>query len=138
MNSNRIRIGILGASGYTGAELVRLLSQHPRSDIVLMTADRNAGEAYDSVFPHLGGLELPGLISIDEVEWAGLDVDVVFCGLPHGTTQEVIAGLLHATGHSAIAVRADVSKPAEVRALFDAAERELGRVDVLVNNAGVL
>lgn len=51
--------------------------------------------------------------------------------------QRVVA-TLHATGNGAIAVRADVSRPDEVRALFDAAERELGRVDVLVNNAGVL
>jgi len=51
--------------------------------------------------------------------------------------QRVVAAL-HAAGHGAIAVKADVSKPDEVRALFDAAERALGRVDVLVNNAGVL
>lgn len=51
--------------------------------------------------------------------------------------QRVVA-TLHAAGHGAIAVQADVSRPDDVRALFDAAERELGRVDVLVNNAGVL
>ena len=102
MTSNRLRIAILGASGYTGAELVRLLSRHPRAEIVLMTADRNAGERFDKVFPHLGALELPDLISLDTVEWAGIDVDVVFCGLPHGTTQEVIAGILHETGHGMV------------------------------------
>ena len=74
----KIRIGILGASGYTGAELVRLLSRHPRAEIVLMTADSHAGEPYDQVFPHLGGLDLPGLVKIDEVEWAGVEVDAVF------------------------------------------------------------
>lgn len=98
----KIRIGILGASGYTGAELVRLLSRHPRAEIVLMTADSHAGEPYDQVFPHLGGLDLPGLVKIDEVEWAGVEVDAVFCGLPHGTTQEIISGLLHQTHHSLI------------------------------------
>ncbi|MDA1100866.1 MAG: N-acetyl-gamma-glutamyl-phosphate reductase [Proteobacteria bacterium] len=98
----KIRIGILGASGYTGAELVRLLSRHPRAEIVLMTADSHAGEPYDQVFPHLGGLDLPGLVKLDEVEWAGVEVDVVFCGLPHGTTQEIISGLLHTTHHSVI------------------------------------
>ncbi len=49
-----------------------------------------------------------------------------------------VIATLHATGHTAIAVQADVSRPDEVRAMFDTAERELGRVDVLVNNAGVL
>ena len=99
---SKIRIGILGASGYTGAELVRLLSRHPRAEIVLMTADSHAGEPYDQVFPHLGGLELPGLVKIDEVEWPGIEIDAVFCGLPHGTTQEIIAGLLHQTQHSLV------------------------------------
>jgi len=102
MAENRIRVGILGASGYTGAELVRLLTRHPATDIVLMTADSQAGKAYDQVFPHLGGLGLPALISIDEVEWAGVELDAVFCGLPHGTTQEIIAGLLHDTHHSLV------------------------------------
>lgn len=99
MVSHRLRVGVLGASGYTGAETVRLLSQHPRVELVLLTADRHAGASYDTVFPHLGGLALPSLISLDDVEWAGLDVDVVFCGLPHGTVQEIVAGLLHRTGH---------------------------------------
>ncbi|RZA34418.1 MAG: SDR family oxidoreductase [Lysobacteraceae bacterium] len=49
-----------------------------------------------------------------------------------------VVATLHACGHTAIAVQADVSKPEEVRALFDTTERELGKVDVLVNNAGVL
>lgn len=102
MSTDKIRAAILGASGYTGSELVRLLSKHPNVDIVLLTADRNAGQPLSAVFPHLGGLELPGLISLDQVEWGGLDVDVVFCALPHGTTQEIVKGLLHATGHTLI------------------------------------
>ena len=102
MSTDRIRAAILGASGYTGGELVRLLSKHPNVDIVLLTADRNAGQPLSAIFPHLGGLELPGLISLDQVEWGGLDVDVVFCALPHGTTQEIVKGLLHATSHTLI------------------------------------
>ena len=98
----RIRIGILGASGYTGAELVRLLIRHPNADVVLLTADSHAGKPYEEVFPHLAGLGLPGLVRIDEVEWAGIEVDAVFCGLPHGTTQEIVAGLLHQTHHSVL------------------------------------
>jgi N-acetyl-gamma-glutamyl-phosphate reductase len=102
MSENKIRIAILGASGYTGAELVRLLSRHPNAEIVVLTADRKAGMALSDVFPHLRGLGLPDLISIDDVEWAGVDVDVVFCALPHGTTQEIVAGLLHQTGHGLV------------------------------------
>lgn len=96
------RVAILGASGYTGGELVRILARHPRVEMVVLTADRHAGQPLGEVFPHLGGLDLPGLMKIEEVEWAGLDVDVVFCALPHGTTQEIVKGLLHATGHSVV------------------------------------
>ncbi len=102
MSNGKIRIAILGASGYTGAELVRLLSRHPNAEIVVLTADRKAGKPLSDVFPHLGGLDLPDLISIDDVEWAGVEVDLVFCALPHGTTQEIVAGLLHSTEHNLV------------------------------------
>jgi N-acetyl-gamma-glutamyl-phosphate reductase len=88
---NRLRIGILGASGYTGAELLRLLAHHTGTEIRLLTADRQAGRPLAAVFPHLGGLDLPDLVKIEDADWSGLDL--VFCCLPHGTTQEVIAGL---------------------------------------------
>lgn len=85
------KIAILGASGYTGAELVRLIATHPRLAIVAMTADRKAGLSMGEVFPHLAHLELPPLTTIEEVDFA--EVELVFCALPHGATQEVIAGL---------------------------------------------
>lgn len=88
---NKLKIAILGASGYTGAELLRLLLHHPAADITAMTADRHAGKQMAEVFPHLGGHDLPTLGRIEETDWSG--IDVVFCCLPHGTTQEVIAGL---------------------------------------------
>jgi N-acetyl-gamma-glutamyl-phosphate reductase len=88
---DRFRIGILGASGYTGAELLRLLRHHPQTEIAALTADRQAGRPIGAVFPHLAGEDLPDLVTIGEVDWSALDI--VFCGLPHGTTQEVIAGL---------------------------------------------
>lgn len=86
-----IRVGILGASGYTGAELVRLLLRHPAVEIGALTAERQAGKPMAEVFPHLGGYKLPDLVKIDAVAWDKLDM--VFCALPHGTTQEVVAGL---------------------------------------------
>ena len=100
--ARKIRIGILGASGYTGGELLRLLARHPDAEIVLLTAERHAGKPLDVVFPHLGGLGLPDLVSVDEVEWPGVEADLIFCALPHGTSQEIVAGLLHATGHGLV------------------------------------
>lgn len=88
---NKARIAILGASGYTGAELIRLLAHHPRTDIALLTADRSAGQVLGTVFPHLAHLKTPRLIKIADADWS--TVDFVFCALPHGTTQEVIAAL---------------------------------------------
>jgi N-acetyl-gamma-glutamyl-phosphate reductase len=90
-DTNRLRIGILGASGYTGAELVRLLARHPAAEIRLLTADRQAGRPLAEVFPHLGAIRLPDLVKIEAADWEA--VDLVFCALPHGTTQTVIAAL---------------------------------------------
>jgi N-acetyl-gamma-glutamyl-phosphate reductase len=89
--ANKLRIAILGASGYTGAELIRLLLRHPAVEIRAMTADRNAGQSIEHIFPQFGGRDLPRLARIEEVDWSG--IDYVFCCLPHGTTQEVVAGL---------------------------------------------
>jgi len=89
--TNKLRVGILGASGYTGAELIRLLAQHPQVEMKLLTGDRAAGKPLGTVFPHLAHLQVPTLIKIEDADWSGLDM--VFCALPHGTTQEVIAKL---------------------------------------------
>ncbi|MBC57529.1 MAG: N-acetyl-gamma-glutamyl-phosphate reductase [Confluentimicrobium sp.] len=85
------KIAILGASGYTGAELVRLIATHPTMEITALSADRKAGMTMGAVFPHLRHLALPRLVRIEEIDFA--DVDLVFCALPHATSQEVIAGL---------------------------------------------
>jgi N-acetyl-gamma-glutamyl-phosphate reductase len=90
----KAKIGILGASGYTGAELVRLLLRHPRVNICLLTADRRAGKAMADVFPQFAPYELPTLAALDAVDWKALKPDLVFCALPHGTTQNVIKDLL--------------------------------------------
>lgn len=85
------RIAILGASGYTGAELIRLLAGHDGMDIVALGADRKAGMAMAEVFPHLRHMDLPDLTRGEEIDWSG--VDLVFCALPHVTSQQVIPGL---------------------------------------------
>jgi N-acetyl-gamma-glutamyl-phosphate reductase len=85
------KIAILGASGYTGAELVRLIATHPALDIAALSADRKAGQSMGSVFPHLRHLDLPDLVTIEEIDFSG--IDLVFCALPHATSQAVIAQL---------------------------------------------
>lgn len=92
--ATKAKIGVLGASGYTGSELVRMLLRHPRAEIVLLTAERSAGKAMREVFPQFSPFELPTLTVLDGIDWAKAGLDVVFCALPHATTQKVIAKLL--------------------------------------------
>ncbi|SNX70455.1 N-acetyl-gamma-glutamyl-phosphate reductase [Cereibacter ovatus] len=85
------KIAILGASGYTGAELVRLIATHPKMRIVALSGDRKAGMAMAEVFPFLRHLDLPQLQKIEDIDFSR--VDLAFCALPHATSQEVIARL---------------------------------------------
>lgn len=88
-----IKAGILGASGYTGADLVRLLVLHPEVEIAFLTGERKAGLALADVFPNFQGAALPKLISVEDIDWQAAAVDVVFCALPHATSQKVIQSI---------------------------------------------
>jgi N-acetyl-gamma-glutamyl-phosphate reductase len=92
--ADKAKIAVLGASGYTGAELVRLLLRHPRAQIVLLTADRRAGQEMRAVFPQFSPFDLPNLVAIDSIDWKTAGIDLAFCALPHGTTQTVIKDLM--------------------------------------------
>lgn len=85
------KVAILGASGYTGAELVRLIAQHPNIEIAALAAERKAGMTMAEVFPHLRHISLPTLCKIEEIDFSA--IDLCFCALPHKTSQEVIAVL---------------------------------------------
>ncbi len=85
------KIAILGASGYTGAELARIIATHPEMEIVALSGDRKAGMSMGEVFPHLRHLGLPDLVKIEEIDFSA--VDLAFCALPHATSQAVIAEL---------------------------------------------
>ena len=83
-----MKTAIMGASGYTGAELVRIIAGHPCMEIGALVADRNAGKPFREVFPGFLTLDLPDLRRLDEVEPDRFDL--VFCALPHMTSQQVI------------------------------------------------
>ncbi len=80
------RAAVVGGSGYTGAELLRLLAAHPDVDVVHVTADSNAGATVASLYPSLAAA-YPGLTygPMDPGAVAGLDV--VFLAMPHGASQ---------------------------------------------------
>jgi N-acetyl-gamma-glutamyl-phosphate reductase len=86
-----LNVAILGASGYTGAELVRLIAGHGGLRIAALTADRKAGQAMAQVFPHLRHLNLPRLTTVEEVDFAALDL--CFIALPHGLSQALVRTL---------------------------------------------
>ena len=82
------KIAILGASGYTGAELIRIIFNHPEMEIEVLAAHSKAGLRVDKEFPHLRSLELPPLIKIEDIDYS--NIDLCICALPHKTSQEVI------------------------------------------------
>jgi N-acetyl-gamma-glutamyl-phosphate reductase len=88
---NTVKIAILGASGYTGAELIRLLARHPFVTISALGAERKAGDTINHVFPHLSFLDLPPFVKNEEIDYT--DIQAVFCALPYGLTQAVVKKL---------------------------------------------
>ena len=85
------KIAIIGASGYTGAELIRIISNHPNFEIATVVANSRAGKPMADVFPHLRHLNLPELSKLEDVDFSA--IDLCFCALPHKTSQEVISKL---------------------------------------------
>jgi len=91
-------VGILGASGFTGAELLRICAAHPTFDVVVATGDTQAGTAVADLYPSLAA-EYPDL-TYAEADPAAFDgCDVVFLGLPHGASQALVPELLGRVGH---------------------------------------
>ncbi|MCR9224852.1 MAG: N-acetyl-gamma-glutamyl-phosphate reductase [Hyphomonas sp.] len=87
----KLKAAVLGASGYTGAETVRLLAGHPRVDAIAATGHSLAGKQLSEIFPHLAGAADLPVVKADDVDWS--DVDVAFGCLPHGTSQDLIETL---------------------------------------------
>ena len=84
-----IRIGIFGATGYTGLELLKLLGRHPAGRIAWLTSENSAGQQFGDIFPVPPALGGHTLIPSAEADCAG--VDVVFCCLPHVAAQTHVA-----------------------------------------------
>jgi N-acetyl-gamma-glutamyl-phosphate reductase len=92
------RIGIVGASGYTGAELLRLAAAHPELEVALATGDTQAGTAVADLYPSLRAAYRDLVFTpFDAAACAGLDL--VFLGLPHGASQALVPELVGKVGH---------------------------------------
>lgn len=86
------KVAILGASGYTGAELIRILLNHKKVEIVALCANSNARQKIEQLYPHLIHYNLPILQKIEEVDFS--EIDVVFGCLPHTASQETFRKIL--------------------------------------------
>ena len=84
-----VKIAVLGASGYTGAEFVRYALKHPSVQISALIAHSQAGQSMAQVYPQFLGADLPDLITVDDFDPAGVDC-LVLC-LPHTKSQEIVA-----------------------------------------------
>ncbi len=86
---NKTKVAIVGASGYSGEELVRLLLRHPNVELSSFTSRQYAGKSVTDVFPRFRGQ-----IDATFVEPKDISGDVVFLALPHGVAAEFVPGLL--------------------------------------------
>lgn len=102
---DKIKVGIAGAAGYTGCELIRLLANHPKAEISwLMTGRTNEGKRLHEVFPHLRGV--PERVFQPMEPSSAQGADVVFMATPHGVALSLVPGFLEA-GCRVIDVSAD-------------------------------
>lgn len=90
--------GVVGGSGYTGAEVLRLLAGHPDIDVVHVTAASNAGSLVSDLYPSLGGA-YPGLEYVPFEPAALGELDLAFLALPHGESQLLVPKLVDTVPH---------------------------------------
>lgn len=105
------RIGVVGASGYTGAELLRLLASHPEIEVGFVSADSNAGAAVADLYPSLR-LAYPTLRYERYATGALAGLDAAFVALPHGESQRLAPDLVASVPH-VVDLGADFRLPAE-------------------------
>ena len=86
--SETMKTAVVGASGYAGGELLRLLSQHPHFEVDTVSAYSHAGELVSSVHPHLKNYSGVKFVTADSIEFA--DIELVFLALPHGASSQLV------------------------------------------------
>ena len=112
-----LRIAIVGASGYTGADLVRLALTHPDIELVALSANAKAGQTMASVWPHFAYTPLPGLVRAEDIAWH--EVDVVFGCLPHATSAALLSALPAALRIIDLSADFRLKEPATYAAWYD-------------------
>jgi len=91
----KVRVAVVGGTGYAGFELVALLQQHPKVELIAITSQSYAGQCIDEVFPALRGVSSLVCEPLD-LESLMARADCMFVALPHKTAMEVVAPLVRA------------------------------------------
>lgn len=105
MGQHRVPVGIVGASGYGGVQLVRLLVDHPEAELVYLGGESSAGQSFAELYPHLSH-QVDQVIEPVDLEVIGDRCQVVFLSLPNGLATEM-AGTLVAKGCKVLDLSAD-------------------------------
>lgn len=92
---SKIKVGIVGATGYTGSELVRLLKVHPNVEISVITSESKEGESFSDIHPQFKNIEDRKLESLNSIDKYNLDL--VFLALPHGVSMDFVKENINAT-----------------------------------------
>ncbi len=87
-----VKVGIIGASGYSGGELIRLLLRHPLAELMYLTADKYADLEVEEVFPNLQG-QIDGIFKKYSRDEAKSNCEIFFVALPHGLSQKIVQEL---------------------------------------------
>lgn len=99
------KVAVVGATGYTGQELVRLLLGHPGVEMIALTSRQNPGESYGKMFPQFRGYDLPAMSEYHPRDLTK-KADLIFFGLPHGESQAAVAAAVD-LGVKAVDLSAD-------------------------------
>ncbi len=83
-----MKVSVIGATGYTGEELLRILAGHPAIELAYITSESQTGEAINNIYPHFNRFYAKKLASLSQLAEIGENSDVVFMGLPHGHAME--------------------------------------------------
>ena len=84
-----MKASVIGATGYAGVELLRLLDGHPEAEIAAITSESSTGEAIANMYPHLAGRIEKNLTSMKDIEEIANQSDVIFIALPHGHAMKI-------------------------------------------------
>ncbi len=114
-----VKVAVIGGTGYAGAELVRILSAHPRAELTMITSRQYAGQPFSDVYPAMGGIVNLTCQAFSE-EAVSEGADVIFTALPHKASMGVVPGLIH-RGKKVIDLSADFrfKEPAVYEAWYE-------------------